>query len=146
MLTSKKDYLNYLDSLEKVELAKEYENIYCFYEHLKYHYDLFKSYIYVNVINKTKEAFLSKKTVDYKKILKDTLNHLNRYNNKTIKEFLYNCNQYEVQEYPLEDINKEMIIELYDKIIDLEETNYPTGKYNQIKMLSNLIDNNVIIS
>ena len=45
MLTSKKDYLNYLDSLEKVELAKEYENIYCFYEHLKYHYDLLDKFV-----------------------------------------------------------------------------------------------------
>ena len=146
ILQNKREYLNYLDSLNQEGLQNEYDNLYNLCLYLKYNYELIKGYIYVNIIDKAKKTLQNPSDVEYKEVLKQSINKLSVYNNKTIKQILNNPFDFEKFKSIVEEkVTKQDVIELYKQIVSNKEEEFPKTQYNKIEKLSTLIHNNIVI-
>ena len=144
--SNKTNYLNYLKKLDHDSLIKEYCLNCNLDDDLKYHYNLFKSHIYLNIIEKAKRAFKLPNT-DYKVALYELINELKLYFIEEIEPYYHNIKNYNnasTYGYDLEGITPSSLISIYDCVYDGSEE-FGSGSFNALQSLVNLIHNNLKI-
>lgn len=144
--SSKSNYVSYLNKLDKESLKKEYCLNCNLDDNLKYHYNYFKSYIYLHIIDKAKKALYHTNT-DYKSCLYNLILDLKKYFDDVINPYFQSIRTFNDQNskgYCLDDITPESLITIYDSLYE-ESSSFGSGSYNAIQSLVNLISNNIRI-
>lgn len=144
--SKKSNYISYIEKLDKESIKKEYCLNCNLDDDLKYHYNYFKSFIYINILSKAKRV-LDSRCDDYKSFLYSLIMELKNYFDSEIFPYyqsIKNYNNHNSKGYCLDDITKESLISIYDSLYE-ESNDFGSGSYNAIKSLVNLLSNNIKI-
>lgn len=144
-MKNKKEYIEYINSLKQNDLEVEFKRMSSLLDDLKFNYEYFKGYIYVNILDIVKKK-ISNNKIDFKELLKWTVDELNNFNNNYIKPYLNRIDDVknEYEEEIFEPVTLNNLINLYEDIY-LNENSGSNGEYLKIHKLSLLCENNTCI-